>query len=361
MHEQPNSTPVQFLGDMNQKRIILLGIAFLVVLFLLVTIWISPVDPIYLGKPLTQLLNACGITGYGFGIATGSDGMLLEPIEPRINGVRIGSLATEALLAQGTNALSLFVRMLTAGDTRIDRLRQTLVQKYRFPQWITQTNWVVEWETQAKALVAFHVLGSNAAPASGHLVRLLDNPETVSAAIVALKLVQPQREEHILSLTNVARIRKPSRRVGDPDWFLTGALLALGSFERRASNATPFVISQLSSTNALVQGAAAVALARIGAPSKELVPLITATLPNSDASLAPGGPGLAAAQQTVATSMKLWALEQFGTNAVDAVATISRFNSPGNSGVRAAAQKALRKIQIGWDVPNHNVRLVPAQ
>lgn len=68
-----------------------------------------------------------------------------------------------------------------------------------------------------------------------------------------------------------------------------------------------------------------------------------------------------AAQQTVATSMKLWALEQFGTNAVDAVATISRFNSPGNSDVRAAAQKALRRIQIGWDVPDHNVRLVPAQ
>ena len=168
--------------------------------------------------------------------------------------------------------------------------------------------------TKTRALVSFQTLGPRAAPAADRIVRFLNDPDTALCAIVAIMLIQPAREDQILSLTNVVRLRRADRTGASPDLLFSTALLALGSFGPRASNAIPFLIGSLGSTNERVQATAAVALARVGAPAETVVPLIVNTLPNTGPTPRPGtrpifpprGSGVSEVM------MKLWALEQFG-------------------------------------------------
>ena len=175
-------------------------------------------------------------------------------------------------------------------------------------------------------------------------------------AIVALTLIRPDREDHILSLTNVARIRKPSRTGASPDLLLSAAVLALGSFGAKASNAIPFLINSLSSTNENVQAAAAVALARVGAPAEKVVPLIVKTLPKTDPTPPPGAmPMLRRAHRVSETLMKIWALEQFGPKATDALPMLSVIEKYRTVNFQQAAKKAsARKLQVApnerWSV-----------
>jgi len=214
-----------------------------------------------------------------------------------------------------------------------------------------QTNGVAEWENQTRALAAFHTLGSNAAPAACRIVRLLNNRENAHLAIVALTLIRPDREDLILSLTNVARIRKPCRTGASPDLLLSSAVLALGSFGPKASNAIPFLINSLPSTNENVQAAAAVALARVGAPAEKVVPLIVKTLPKTDPTPPAGAIRMLGTDRFKETLMKIWALEQFGPKASDALPMLSVIEKYRTVNLQKAAKKASATIKGENDIP----------
>ena len=301
-------------------------------------------DPIFQGKPLSKHLESCRVAGIHLGAEI--DGItLLKPIEPHLGNVWIDSTAREAVLREGTNALPMLLRMLTWGDTRGDQLLRFMVQKYGLPHWFIRTNWRAEWENQTRALAAFHTLGSTAAPAAGRIVRLLNDPETALRAIVALTLIRPDREDYILSLTNVALIRKQSRTGASPDMLLSAAVLALGSFGPKASNAIPFLINSLSSTNDNVQAAAAVALVRVGAPPEKVVPLIVKTLPKTDPTPPAGAIGMLGLGRFKETLMKIWALEQFGPKASDALPMLSVIEKFPTVNFQEAARNASATIK----------------
>jgi hypothetical protein len=162
-------------------------------------------------------------------------------------------------------------------------------------------------------------------------------------AIVALMCVWPEREDQMLSLTNVARITRTPMAGGSPESLLSSALFALGSFGQRASNAIPFLIESLSSTNDRVQASAAVALVRVGAPANQVVPLIVDTLPKTDPT-----PGFGAALvpgSISETMMKIWALEQYSPQAHAALPMLSRMEGYRMRNIQEAAAQAAMKIK----------------
>lgn len=224
----------------------------------------------------------------------------------------------------------------------MDRWRRFAVQKWGLPQRIVQTN---AWQNQTRALAAFHTLGSNATPAAKLIIPLLRDPNTAFQAVVALMLIRPEQEHEILSLTNVANIRQASRTGTTPDMLLSGALLALGSFGSKASNAIPFLIGSLSSTNDGVQAAAAVALARIGAPAEQVVPPIIASLPNSDPALSRKAITSLNGFYVSETLGKIWALEQFGPKAGEALPALARLESYQIANFKEAAKRAAARIR----------------
>lgn len=128
--------------------------------------------------------------------------------------------------------------------------------------------------------------------------------------------------------------------------LLSAAVLALGSFGPKASNAIPFLINSLSSTNENVQAAAAVALARVGAPAEKVVPLIVKTLPKTDPASQPGAmPMLRGGRRVSETLMKIWALEQFGRKASDALPMLMVIEKYRIGNFQEAAKKASARIR----------------
>lgn len=321
----------------------------------LVVLWFreSENDPLIDGKPLSKYLEDCSIAGIHFGPGTTGGGMLSEPIEPFLANVRVPPESRDAILREGANALPMLVRMLSAGETRWDQWRRLLVVKYGLSARLMNTNWAVAWQRKTQALAAFEVLGTNAAPAAAQIIPLLNYPETAIHAIVAIKLIRPERGEQFLKLTNVARIRRPSRTGAPRDKILSEALLALGSFGSRASNAVPFLVGALASTNTGIQAAAAVALARIGAPTKQGVPLIIETLPKTDPTPPTGPIGLAGMEYVTEILMKVWALEQYGPEAQEALPMLSVISKYRTGNFETAARKAMARIE-GKAVPDSN-------
>ena len=268
------------------------------------------------------------------------------PPEPSVEIESLGS-AREAILSVGTNALPMLVRMLAGGQTPIDRWKRVLVEKCGLPQRLIRTNnWMTSWENVTRALAAFHTLGSNSAPAAGRIVPLLNDPDSAGQAIVALMLIRPEREDHILSLTNVSRLRRASRSGGSPDLIFSMALLALGAFGPKAAGAIPILVDRLSSTNERIQATAAVALVRVGAPAELAVPLIVKTLPKTDPTppeLPPGAPPMPTYVSEVL--MKIWALEQYGAKARAALPMLSILEQYRTGNFREAARKASATIR----------------
>src|SRR5262249_2129424 len=131
---------------------------------------------------------------------------------------------------------------------------------------------------QFAGAAALQQLGPRAAPAIPRLIGMLDHPERADAALVALLAVRPTAERDILGLTNCFGIQKGGTYRSDPASLHGLSLLALSTFGPKASNAVPFLVAASSSTNVWVRGCSAAALARIGAPPDQVVPLVIRSL-----------------------------------------------------------------------------------
>jgi len=93
-----------------------------------------------------------------------------------------------------------------------------------------------------------------------------------------------------------------------------------------------------------------VALARVGAPAEKVVPLIVKTLPKTD----PASPPVAIhmlASRVSETLMKIWALEQFGPKASDALPMLSVIEKYRTVNFQEAAKKASARIKGENDIP----------
>jgi hypothetical protein len=226
----------------------------------------GPDDPVFEGIPLSRHLKAIQVGGIAMGGFEVSPGERPGLRLPRLLITQADLDTTRAIRSVGTNALPLLVNLLKSKDSRLKRMSWELSWKIgeRFPRlkrWFHRSR---EWAfaDQVCALVAFEELGPLAAPAIPDIRPLLKDPDLALVATVALLSIRPEREEDILSLTNVLGITVPSASGSDPATLHAMALLALSSFGTRAAAARPLLVDCLNSTDARLQASAAVALAR---------------------------------------------------------------------------------------------------
>jgi len=248
----------------------------------------------------------------------------------------------EAIHHVGVDALPLLVGMLQ-GEPRFDRWRRALVGKYGLPKLLLPRNPSLDWLNKTRALAAFSVLTTNAAPVVDDIIPLLDDPDHVAEAIVALMLIRPEHEQQILALTNAFRVQAASPAGRTPELIRTSALLALGSFGTQASGAIPYIVPYLSSTNRREQAAASVALTRLEAPPELVVPAVIQMLgSNSLPTTITGARDIVAMSTTL---WNLWALEQFGAKAVDALPVLKQLESSRISNISDSARRAADRIR----------------
>ena len=264
--------------------------------------WSQPNDPLFAGKPLSAYLQAFSEEGLSMG---GVDAPPLELTPPRI-GLRCSDpKAYDAIRGVGTNALPMLVRMLDSHGDRLHRVLSDLLWTVgeRFPsvRTLIPLKPSPSWARQVSALAAFGELGPRGRPALPSIEALFDEPDNVAQAVVAFLSVQPEQEADILSLTNALCISLPSAAGGTPQLLHSAALLALSTFERKAAGAIPVVMDYYrTTTNGRARAAAAIALARMGAPAGDVLPGILAEVrslanagrsPVSSVPLSSVGPG----------------------------------------------------------------------
>ena len=303
-----------------------------------------PTDPVHNGKHLSAHLEACSVNGIEY-IGNGFY-IVPEPApEPRAGAVSYSDEAREAILHVGTNALPMLVGMLR-GEPLSARWRRDLVGKYGFPKALLPTNANLGWKNTSRALAAFSVLGKQALPAVDDLIPLLSDPRDSQAAIVAFMLIKPESEEQILALTNALSLKSAAWGLSANDLHAS-ALLALGSFGKEAKGAIPVMIKCLSSTNREEQSAAAVALARVGAPAETIVPLIARNLASDQPAMvaANSGQGWRFKKAIRFAEWELWALESLGSKAAAALPVLTQLESCPQGNIREAARRASARIR----------------
>ena len=240
-------------------------------------------DPLFEGKPLSEHLGVLRENGLHHGGVPGVPGgagpLSFDP--PRLKLHPADPSVFRAVRAVGTNALPLLVCMLRSKDTRYQREIRDFVERHPALTRFYSPPPPAAWSHQIQALGALGELGPLAAPAVPGIIRLLDHPDTAPVAITALLSIRPEREDHILSLTNVLGIATPSVSGSPPEYVHAMAMLALSTFGTQATRARPDLLAFLDSTNspARSSGAAAIALAKSGAPAAEIVPRILTHLP----------------------------------------------------------------------------------
>jgi hypothetical protein len=334
----------------------------------------GPHDPVFEGIPLSRHLKAIQVGGIAMGGFEVSPGERPGLRLPRLLITQADLDTTRAIRSVGTNALPLLVNLLKSKDSRLKRLSWELSWKIgeRFPRlkkWF-QPSRESAFGNQVCALAAFQELGPLAAPAIPYIRPLLKDPDLAQVATVALLSIRPDREDDILSLTNVLGVTVPSLSGSDPATLHAMALLALSSFGTRAASARPLLMDCLNSTHAMVQSSAAVALAGIGVPADEVVPPTVSRIVEGLADLEANPPSvgpplppqiasrvgrrsmpLSASEPGRAVLLNLCALGQFGTNAVAALPALSKLRSHPDAALRAAVDDTLARIEIGADWP----------
>ena len=298
-------------------------------------------DPVYKGKRLSEYLTDFDgiMIGAGGGISNGrfnyAGGPSFEFKGGRLSG------AWEAVSEVGPDALPMLVRMLGAKDSKIALWIESKAR--RFPQLrpLVRTNRVSSYSQRSRALAAFSCLRSNATPALPRILQLLQSEETAMHAIVAVTYIQPVRESDILWLTNVFHLRK-GYRSGPPEFLDAMAIEALGSFGPKASGAIPILIAFLSSTNIELGARAGAALARIGAPPKQVLPLMIAALPKANpppSLLANRSRPAWASLRPLNILIQLWAIGQYGRHASNALPHLQRLQEYPMSSVKVMAHE----------------------
>jgi len=305
-------------------------------------------DPVCAGKRLSEHLQA--LRRYGLSHGGGiENGQLL--LEPRITPQPSDQQILEAISTVGTNALPMLVRMLRSKDSRIGLWIRSLLENYRFVgKWI-RLKPPDAWRRRMGAVIAFYRLGPQVAPAIPEIIPLLQDPELVLTALFALMYIHPEREQDVLSLTNVLRLTSLPSNSGPASLLHSTAILALGTFETKASGAVPVLLDCLSSTNERVRATAAVALARIGAPPNKAVPGILANLsaacadlPSVPPRMMGSRPMLGMRSNTSEMMMNIWALGEYGPHASNALPVLTNLARSISGNAQQAAKDAAAKI-----------------
>lgn len=314
-----------------------------------VLIWLAwpPADPLYHGTRLSAHLEKAKVQGIAH-VGNGFHRLVERAPEPGLQLSSMEDETREAIQHVGVDALPLLVGMLQ-GEPRFDRWRRALVGKYGLPKFLLPRNPSLDWLNKTRALAAFSVLTTNAAPVVDDIIPLLDDPDHVAEAIVALMLIRPEHEEQILALTNAFRVQPASPTGRTPELIRTSALLALGSFGTQASGAIPYIVPYLSSTNRREQAAASVALTRLEAPPELVVPAVIQMLgSNSLPTTITGARDIVAMSTTL---WNLWALEQFGAKAVDALPALKQLERSRISNIADSARRATDRIHAESALP----------
>lgn len=317
---------------MSKRRIITVAAGLVMVASFPLVLLISthaPPDPVYQGKRLSTYLQA---------FANDRMLMLSQPPFPLVVFGLPSSgrdQAWKALPHFGTNAWPLLTEWLKARDSMLDHGLIWLEHRQSFIKF----HWFTAGERQAAAVTAFKRLGHSAEPALPTIVSLLSDPGCARAAVYALYMIQPKRADYILALTNVIDYRGGLVEME--------AMAALSSFRREANGAVPVLVDWLKVGDPGGRPVAAVALAWIGAPPEQVVPLIVRNLQITKTDLPPGYPS--------STELNLWALVQFGGHSQTGFLMISKLAIDLDPQVRDVANSAIKRVfeESPWPVtPN---------
>ena len=314
-------------------------------------------DPLFEGKPLSEHLAVLRENGlYHGGVSDGAGPLSFNP--PRLELHPADPSVFRAVRAVGTNALPLLVHMLRSQDPWYQREIGDFFDRHPHLRKLYSPPPRAAWGRQIQALAAIGELGPLAAPAVPGITRLLDQYDTARIAIPAILAIHPQREDHILSLTNVLGIRTPSVNGSPPEYVHAMAMMALSTFGTHAIRARPVLLAVLDSTNspARSSGAAAVALAKIGAPTAEVVPRVLAHLPTTNPPPLPVALRLGPAAMTHfvargatdgAILTYLYALAHYGPEARSALPVLTNLCSYPDSmiRVRESVVEAMKRIK----------------
>jgi hypothetical protein len=289
-------------------------------------------DPVYQNKKLSEHLETFrGGLLSGGGIQNGQ-----LTLEPTAEFFGTDDQAMRAIDAMGTNALPLLVKLLRSKDSRISLWIRSFAYDHKaVGKWIKLPR-SMAWPRRIGAIAAFDRLGPKASGAIPKIIPLLSHPDHAQAALFAITAIRPEREDELLSLTNIFR---QHRRADDtPDSQLqyllqADAILTLGKYGSKSHAALPFILERFTSRNHRVRAACAVAIARIGVSPEIAVPLIISNL--SDPAFKDGS----------ILMMNIWALEQYGPKARAALPILARLEGDDDTAnVVEAARKARAKI-----------------
>lgn len=327
----------------RKKQILFAGLALLIVFaFVYAT---RERDPVYKGRRLSEYLREVHGIGLGWG------GM--DRIEPGIVHADTRNMeASEAVLNVGTNALPMLVRLLGTRESRAKLWLRRLGEKHPVFKRLAPSGPDTVFQRNMSALLAFYRLGPQATDAIPKIIPMLEDPDSAAVATVALMYIRPQREQDILSLTNVFRLRTPYPGAS-PEMLQCMAILALSTFGTNASGAIPLLMQRLGSTNGEVAAASAVALARIGGPPDSVVPIILENLPRSNASPRTAMISPSALQQRQIQRLmndrniikNVFALGEYGRHASQALSRLLTLESYPDADIQQAARKAAAKIK----------------
>jgi len=333
-----------------RTRNLIIGLA-LAGLCLTAVFYQSPVnDPVYKGRLLSDWVQSEGFHTGGLRL----QGSELPP-DPGISVPPSNPEFIEAISKAGTDALPLLVRMIGRKESRMELWLQSMADNHSFIRRFVRPRSNLETARQFGAVASFYQLGPQAAPALPAIIPLLKDPDFAGAAMLAIMYIRPEREQDILQLTNVLHLWKPARS-GGPEHSHLMAILVLSTFGSKASGAVPILLEQMTSTNGNVRAAAAVALARIGAPSEKAVPLILRDL--EDVSKTQSGPMISGNPSQIEKMiqfhfddmhirMNIWALGQYAQNARAALPTLTNLLFRPSSGVCTESEIAIKKITAG--------------
>jgi hypothetical protein len=306
-------------------------------------------DPVYDGQRLSEHLKAFERCGQ---IIASMDNLTEPEISFYYPDQRAADRARLAVDKVGVKALPMLARMLKEKNSRIGSWIQAMAEQHRWLRRLVPHRRYDPGSRRMAAVVAYHFLGPKAASAIPRIIPLLRDPECAQDAAFALRPIRPEREKDLLSLTNVLNIPVPPGRSWGLNLERSTAILILASFGTRAGGAIPTLMECLRSTNEWDQGAAAVALVKLGAPAEKVVPLILRNLPQTNPPPAAFGPprGPGPFRPSVHDSLihilrDLWALGEYGGRARMALPILTNLQSYPVANIQEAARATAKRIR----------------
>ena len=252
---------------------------------------LSPKEPTWQGRPLSQWLTEC------------------KSDNPR----DLSESEQKAIQAMGTNALPHLLRMVARKDSSA---------KLRLRAWVGRGSIIRRWIPthgleRIRGAAGFEALGKEAAPVVPQLIQLLQDEHTSYPAALALSGVgSPAVPALVQTLTH------------ESAWVRMGAVQAL-NFMHGAEEAIPDLLKSLDDPEPAVRGCAAIALGDMRRQSQIVVPKLLESLSDTNSSV----------RASAARALALFEVEAYV-----AVPTLMELQNDPNAEVRKEASAALKKV-----------------